>query len=102
MARIFIFLAGFWKIVKKTRMHPLAEMDLVSGKAEIDAMESTWVKPQPQNILERVSQPIRIMFSKWLTIETRYGLSSHKTRRDCCTDRESPEICTILTSGGTR
>jgi len=51
---IFIVLAVFWKVVKKTKMPSLAEMDLLSGKAEIDAMESTWVIPQPRNFLERV------------------------------------------------
>jgi hypothetical protein len=57
MDSIFIVLAVFWKVVKKTKMPSLAEMDLLSGKAEIDAMESTWVIPQPRNFLERVSQP---------------------------------------------
>lgn len=42
--------------MKKTKMHPLMEIDLLSGKAEIDALESTWEKPQPRNFLERVSQ----------------------------------------------
>lgn len=47
---------AFWKIVKKTKMHPLMEIDLLSGKAEVDALESTWVTPQPRNFLERVSR----------------------------------------------
>ncbi|KAF7556250.1 hypothetical protein G7046_g6345 [Stylonectria norvegica] len=50
---IFGSLAVFWKIVKKTKMPSLEEMDLVSGKGEIDAMESSWVKPQARNMFER-------------------------------------------------
>lgn len=53
---IFVLLFVFWKVVKKTKMPSLAEMDLMGGKPEIDALESTWEKPIPRNVLERVSR----------------------------------------------
>ncbi|KAI0398863.1 AAT family amino acid transporter [Xylaria palmicola] len=51
-----IFLALFlgYKVVKKTRVVPLGEMDLWSGKAEIDSLEGTWPVVKPRNIWERV------------------------------------------------
>ncbi|KAI1749704.1 amino acid permease [Xylaria castorea] len=51
-----IFLALFlgYKIVKKTRLVPLGEMDLWSGKAEVDRLEGTWPEAKPRNFLERI------------------------------------------------
>ncbi|KAI0413090.1 AAT family amino acid transporter [Xylaria grammica] len=51
-----IFLALFlgYKLVKKTKVVPLGEMDLWSGKAEVDRLEGTWPDPQPRNFLERI------------------------------------------------
>ncbi|KAL7921004.1 amino acid permease/ SLC12A domain-containing protein [Trichoderma austrokoningii] len=51
---IFLSLFFGYKLVKKTKFVGLAEMDLWSGKAEIDRLESTWVKPVPRNFLERI------------------------------------------------
>ncbi|OAQ99317.1 hypothetical protein LLEC1_05492 [Akanthomyces lecanii] len=51
---IFLGLFLGYKFVKKTKFVPLAEMDLWSGKAEIDRLEGTWVVPKPRNFLERI------------------------------------------------
>ncbi|KAJ9610827.1 hypothetical protein H2200_005604 [Cladophialophora chaetospira] len=51
---IFIVLYGFWKIVKKTRIHPLNEVDLVSDKVEIDQLEGTWEEPVPKNVVQKI------------------------------------------------
>ncbi|KAK4621235.1 putative proline-specific permease put4 [Fulvia fulva] len=50
------FLALFlsYKIVKRTRVVKLGEMDLWSGKAEIDRQEPLWPKRIPRNWIERV------------------------------------------------
>ncbi|KHN99851.1 proline-specific permease [Metarhizium album ARSEF 1941] len=51
-----IFLALFlgYKSVVGTRLVSLAEMDLWSGKAEIDRLEGTWEVNKPRNWLERI------------------------------------------------
>lgn len=51
---IFLCLFFGYKLIKKTKFVPLAEMDLWSGKAEIDRLEGTWVVPKPRNFLERI------------------------------------------------
>lgn len=51
---IFLSLFLGYKLVKKTKSVKLAEMDLWSGKAEIDRLEPTWKVPKPRNWLERV------------------------------------------------
>jgi amino acid transporter len=48
-------LAIAWKIFKRTKMHKIEEIDLLTGKAEIDALEEFWVKPVPKNFVEKVS-----------------------------------------------
>lgn len=51
-----IFAALFlgYKFVKGTKMVKLGDMDLWSGKAEVDRLEGTWKEPVPRNWLERV------------------------------------------------
>ncbi|KAJ6782986.1 hypothetical protein PWT90_10302 [Aphanocladium album] len=51
---IFLSLFLGYKFIKRTKFVPLAEMDLWSGKAEIDRLEGTWVVPKPRNFLERI------------------------------------------------
>lgn len=51
---IFLGLFFGYKLVKKSQFVPLAEMDLWSGKAEIDRLEGTWVVQKPRNFLERI------------------------------------------------
>ncbi|GAP87560.1 putative amino acid permease [Rosellinia necatrix] len=51
---IFFALFFGYKLVKKTKMVPLGEMDLWSGKAEIDRLEGTWPEVKPRNFLERI------------------------------------------------
>lgn len=51
---IFFGLILGYKMFKKTRVVKLGEMDLWSGKAEIDAMEGSWPERKPRNWLERV------------------------------------------------
>ncbi len=51
---IFLSLFLGYKFVKRTKFVPLAEMDLWSGKAEIDRLEGSWVVPKPRNFLERI------------------------------------------------
>ncbi|KAH7026719.1 amino acid permease/ SLC12A domain-containing protein [Microdochium trichocladiopsis] len=51
-----IFAALFlgYKFTKGTRFVKASEMDLWSGKAEVDALEGTWPEVKPRNFLERV------------------------------------------------
>ncbi|KAH7305506.1 amino acid permease [Stachybotrys elegans] len=51
---IFLSLFLGYKFIKGTKFVKLSEMDLWSGKAEIDRLESTWVVPKPRNWLERI------------------------------------------------
>ena len=51
---IFLGLFLSYKFIKKTKFVSLSEMDLWSGKAEIDRLEPTWVVPKPRNFLERI------------------------------------------------
>ena len=44
----------FWKFVKKTKIYKLEEIDLWSGKAEIDNLEGTWEVPVAKNWLQKV------------------------------------------------
>ena len=43
-----------YKIVKRTKLVKLQEMDLWSGKAEIDRLEPMWPVVRPRNFVERV------------------------------------------------
>ena len=51
-----IFLALFlgYKLIKRTRFVGVHEMDLWSGKAEIDRMEPMWPVVKPKNFLQRI------------------------------------------------
>ncbi|KAI9866114.1 MAG: hypothetical protein M1813_001675 [Trichoglossum hirsutum] len=49
---IFFCLFAFWKIFKRTRPHPSADVDLYSGKTEIDA--EVWPEQIPRNVLEKI------------------------------------------------
>ncbi|KAI2607798.1 proline-specific permease [Hypoxylon sp. NC1633] len=53
---IFIFVGLFlgYKLVKRTSFVKLSDMDLWSGKAEIDQLEGTWPERKPRNLLERI------------------------------------------------
>lgn len=51
---IFFSLFIGCKLVKRMRIVKLGDMDLWSGKAEIDAMEGTWPGRKPRNLLERI------------------------------------------------
>ncbi|KAI3328178.1 AAT family amino acid transporter [Ustulina deusta] len=51
---IFLALLLGYKLVMKTKLVPLAEMDLWSGKAEIDRLEDSWPDVKPRNLLERI------------------------------------------------
>ena len=51
---IFIVLFLGYKIVKRTRFVRVHEMDLWSGKAEIDRLEPTWPVVRPKNFLQRL------------------------------------------------
>ncbi|KAF4964815.1 hypothetical protein FZEAL_10834 [Fusarium zealandicum] len=51
---IFLCLIFGFKIVKKTKSVKYSEMDLWSGKAEIDRLEPTWPVVKPRNWLERI------------------------------------------------
>jgi yeast amino acid transporter len=51
---IFASLFLGYKLVKRTRFVRVHEMDLWSGKAEIDALEETWEVPVPRNFVERM------------------------------------------------
>jgi len=48
----FVFYFG-WKIVKRTRLIPSAEVDLFTGKAALDAADAHWPEQIPRNALEK-------------------------------------------------
>ncbi|KAG5762487.1 hypothetical protein H9Q72_009425 [Fusarium xylarioides] len=51
---IFLVLIFGYKWIKKSKYVKYSEMDLWSGKAEIDRLEHTWPIVQPRNWLERI------------------------------------------------
>ncbi|KAK1715285.1 amino acid permease [Colletotrichum lupini] len=51
---IFLSLFLGYKFVKKTKFVKISEMDIWSGKAEIDRLEPTWPVVKPRNWLERI------------------------------------------------
>lgn len=51
---IFLGLFLGYKLVMKTKFVRLSEMDLWSGKAEIDRLEPTWPVVEPKNWFERI------------------------------------------------
>lgn len=51
---IFAGLFLGYKLVKRTKFVKLSDMDLWSGKAEIDRLEGTWPEVRPRNFLERI------------------------------------------------
>jgi yeast amino acid transporter len=51
---IFLCLFFGYKLTKRTKFVPLAEIDIWSGKAEIDRLEPTWPVVKPRNWLERI------------------------------------------------
>lgn len=54
----FAFIYLYWKIVHKTKLIPLLEVDLVSGKKEIDDDEEYWLRKAeargPLNFWQRI------------------------------------------------
>lgn len=51
---IFLGLFFGYKIAYKTKFVSLQDMDLWSGKEEIDRQEALWEEPKPRNFLERI------------------------------------------------
>lgn len=51
---IFVALYVVWKVVKRTRIHPIREIDLFSEKQFIDDAETDWLERQPRNVIERI------------------------------------------------
>jgi len=51
---IFFGLYLFWKIFKRTRLIPAAEVDLFTGKAALDAADAHWPEQIPRNVFERI------------------------------------------------
>lgn len=51
---IFLTLFFGYKIIKRTKFVKVEDMDLWSGKAEIDRLEPTWEVVKPKNFLHRI------------------------------------------------
>ncbi|KAI1499576.1 amino acid permease [Biscogniauxia marginata] len=51
---IFACLFLGYKLFKRTSFVKLGDMDLWSGKTEVDRLEGTWPEVQPRNFLERI------------------------------------------------
>lgn len=67
----------FWKVVRRTKIHPLKEVDLVTGKTQIDEMEGQWPDEEPKNILQKVSW-MRISVADFTDLKaSRFGFGSH-------------------------
>lgn len=52
---IFFGLYFGYKVIMRTKIHPLADIDLVAGKAVIEAEDAQWTESIPRNIFEKVS-----------------------------------------------
>jgi yeast amino acid transporter len=50
---IYGLLYLFWKIFKRTKWIPSAEVDLFTGKAALDAADAHWPVVEPKNLLEK-------------------------------------------------
>lgn len=52
---VLIYLVPFasYKIIKRSKMVPYAEMDFFTGKAEVDEHQKSYVEQEPRNWLER-------------------------------------------------
>ena len=50
---IYFLLYAAWKIIKRTRYIPAAEVDLFTGKAALDAADGQWPVNHPRNLLEK-------------------------------------------------
>lgn len=55
LSSAFALFYAFWKVVRRTRVHPLEDVDLVTGKTQVDEMEGQWPDEQPKNLLQKVS-----------------------------------------------
>lgn len=66
---IFACLFLGYKIVNRTKIVRLDEMDFWSGKAEIDQLESLWEEPKPRNIFGRCSCSRAFHFALLMVIE---------------------------------
>lgn len=51
---IFLLLFLGWKITKRTRLIPAAEIDLQTGKQALDAMDDFWPPHVPKNWADKV------------------------------------------------
>jgi amino acid permease len=54
--RIFGAFYISWKILKRTKVHPLEDMDLVTGKADIDALDGDLGTEHPKTMLSRLAK----------------------------------------------
>lgn len=54
--RIFGAFYISWKILKRTKVHPLEDVDLVTGKAEIDALDGDLGTEHPKTMLSRLAK----------------------------------------------
>jgi len=51
---IYFGLYLFWKLFKRTRWVPSAEVDIQTGKAALDAADAHWPERIPRNVLEKI------------------------------------------------
>jgi len=51
---IFFVLYAVWKVLKRTKWLSASEVDLYTGKAALDAMDSSWPEQIPRNFAEKV------------------------------------------------
>jgi amino acid permease len=52
--RIFGVFYIFWKLLKGTKVHQLEDVDLVTGKSEIDALDDSWEIEHPKTLTARL------------------------------------------------
>lgn len=50
---IFFGFYFIWKVIKRTRIIPAAEVDLFTGKAALDAADAHWPEQIPRNFIEK-------------------------------------------------
>lgn len=54
--RIFGTFYLSWKLLKRTKVHPLEDVDLVTGKAEIDALGGDLGTEHPKTLTARLAR----------------------------------------------
>lgn len=62
MIGVFPVLFVGWKLLKKSKWRKPQEVDLLTGKAEVDAYEAEYVEPIPRYVYPQPPKPPNVNF----------------------------------------